>query len=83
MIQKVNPEYNILSKVYSAMESVEKLEITYKNSKGQICLIEGYIHYIDFKPKELRLIDLNDKLHYIGWLSIMKIINKTSLTYQP
>ena len=64
------------------MESVEKLEITYKNSKGQICLIEGFVHYIDIKRKELRLIDLNDKAHYIGWLSIVKILYKTNFSYQ-
>lgn len=83
MIQKVNPEYNILSQVYSAMETVEKLEITYKNSKGHLCFIEGFVHYVDFSRKELRLVDLDDNSQYIGWLSIVEIINKTVFSPQP
>lgn len=73
MIKSVKSEHNVLPQIYSAMETVEVLNISYKTGTGNLTTVVGTVHFIDFSNKEIRLVDYEYKVHYIKWVNIKKI----------
>lgn len=56
MIQKVKAEHNVLPRIYSAMETIEVLHVTYKIDIDKLNTVVGTVQYIDFSKRVIRVI---------------------------